>query len=78
MALFAQVLRLANDIVSALINARDERRPLLIHGNLHMVAHGNRVGAANAFKAEIAFDFAFHRAAVIGFHRVPAARVFND
>ena len=78
MALFAQVLRLANDIVSALINTRDERRPLSIHGNLHPVAHGNRVGAANAFQAEIALDFAFHRAAVIGFHRVPAARVFND
>ena len=77
MALFAQVLRLANDIVSALINARDERRPLLIHGNLHMVAHSNRVGATNAFQAKIAFDFAFHQLAIIGFHRVPAARVFN-
>ena len=77
-ALFAQVLRLTNDIVSALINARDERRPFLIHGNLHMVAHSNRVGAANAFQAKIAFDFAFHQLAIIGFHRVPAARIFND
>ena len=74
-ALLAQVLRLAYDIVATVANGSNESRALLIAHNLHTVAHSNGIGAAYAFKAEVALYLAVYILRVVSAHSVPAARV---
>ena len=73
MALLAEVLRLAYDIVAAVVNGGDECRSLLIAHDIHDVAHSHRIGAAYAFQAEVALYLAVYVETFISTYDVPAA-----
>ena len=77
-ALFAEVGGSADDVVAPVADGGDEGRSLGIEADLHPVAHGHGIGAANAFQAKVALDLAVHHPAVVGLDAIPAPRVFND
>ena len=74
-ALLAQVLRFAYDVVLAVAYGCDECRVLAVELYLHMVAHSHRIGAADAFQTEVSLYLALHNAAFDGLHRIPAAGI---
>ena len=76
-ALLAEVLRLAYDIVAAVVNGCDKRRSLLITHYIHDVAHSYRIGAAYAFQAEIALYLAVYIEAFVCANGVPAACILD-
>ena len=78
MTLFAKILRLAYNVITAFINVRNERRSFLIKGYFHMIADSNRVGTADTFKAEIALNLAFDNLSIISFDGIPAAGVLDN
>ena len=75
----AQVDRLADNHIVARLDLLDDAsllaRFLL---KLHVVAHGNRVGASNAVQADFAPQAAFPLATRLIEDDVPAARRFDD
>ena len=73
MALLAEVLRLAYDIVAAVVNGGDECRSFLIAHYVYDVAHSHRIGAAYAFQAEVALYLAVYVETFISTYGVPAA-----
>ena len=75
MALLAEILRLAYDVVAAVTDGRDKRRALLIEDYLHTVAHSHRIGAAYALEAEVALYLTVHVLALVGADRIPTAGV---
>ena len=77
-ALFAEVGGSADDVVAPVADGGDEGRSLGIEADLHPVAHGHGIGAANALQAKVALDLAVHHPAVVGLDAIPAPRVFND
>lgn len=77
-ALFAEVGGSADDVVAPVADGGDEGRSLGIDADLHPVAHGHGIGAANALQAKVALDLAVHHPAVVGLDAIPAPRVFND
>ena len=74
MALLAEVLRLAYDVVAAVADGSD-KRALLIEDYLHTVAHSHRIGAAYALEAEVALYLTVHVLALVGADRIPTAGV---
>ena len=73
-ALLRKVRRLADNIILSVFDFSDKGCTILViykHGTRSPTRH--RRCAAYAFKSKIAFYFAFHNTAVVGFHRVPTA-----
>ena len=78
MALFAKVLRLPDNVIATVFYMGYECCLSLIKGNFHPVSHGNRIGAADTFQAEIALNLAFDNLTVVTFDGIPAAGVLDD
>ena len=74
-ALLAKVLRFAYYVVASVADGGNKCCSLLIAHNLHDVAHSHRVGAANAFKSEVALNLAVYSLVVVRTYGVPAASV---
>ena len=78
MTLLRKIRRFADNIVSSIFDGRDKSRSFLIEDELNAVAHGHGIGASNAFQPEVSFDFAFDDGTLVGFHRIPTARIFDN
>ena len=78
MRLLRQVRGAADDVVLAVLDFGDEGGAFFVLDNLHEVAHSHRIGAADAFQAEVAFYLAFDALAFVGLDEVPAACIFDD
>lgn len=76
-ALLREVLRLAYDVVAAVGNGRDKRRPLLVFFDLHMVAHRHGIGRTDAFQAETTLDLGLDNPPAVGLDGVPTSRILD-
>ena len=75
MALLREILRFADDIVTAVGYLGDEGGAFAVGLYGHTVAHGNGIGAADALQAEVALYLTIDGAPLVGEHRVPISCV---
>ena len=73
MTLFGEVLRLADDVVTAVFDLGDET-----FGHANPVTHGYRVGGADTLQSEVTFYFTVNQLAIVCQNGVPAACIPND
>ena len=78
MRLFRKVGCTSDDVVLAVFNLADEGGALIVHDDLHIVAHRNGVGTSDALQTEVAFDFAIHQLPLIGLHHIPASCILDN
>ena len=76
-ALLRQVWRFAYDVVPAVVYRRDKGRAFRICHYVNPVAHGHRVGAADAFQSEVSFYLAVYQPSVVCLYCVPTACVLD-
>ena len=78
MTLLGEVDTLADDIVTAVFNLRNQSRPLIVRYYLYPIAHCHRIGTADALQTEIALNLTINQLAIVRSNGVPAACILND
>ena len=76
--LLGEVGGAADDVVLPVVDGGDEGSALVVEHDVHAVAHGDGVGAPDAFQPEVPFYLAVYQPAVVRLDLVPAACVSNN